>query len=96
MGYVIVDHTQSLPSVKKQYGGGLIEYDTVQCKHCGGVLKVEHRQHTGLYCMSCAGPIHDRPECAKVICERGSQHWLRQLLIKVSWNNFAAKLRGEL
>ncbi len=87
MGYVIVDHTQSLPSVKKQYGGGLIEYDTVQCKHCGGVLKVEHRQHTGLYCMPCGGPVHDRIECAT---HEGS--WLQKLLKQIDRINFLARI----
>lgn len=62
MGYVIVDHSASLPSIQRQYGK-IKEYDTVQCRHCTGAIKVEKRQHTGLWCQKCAGPVHDNKEC---------------------------------
>ena len=56
MGYVIVDNRAA--------GEGFIEYDTVQCQHCQGVIKKIKRRHTGLYCMPCGGPVHDTPYCA--------------------------------
>lgn len=62
MGYVIIDHSASLPSVQRQYGK-IVEYDTVQCKHCTGVIKVIHRQQTGLWCRTCGGPVHDNKAC---------------------------------
>ena len=87
MGYVIVDHSASIPSIQRQYGGKVIEYDSFQCKHCGGVGKVLHRQHTGLYCMPCGGPVHDRPQCAT-----HREHFMQRIERQVARINFLAKL----
>lgn len=55
MGYVMVDNRAA--------GGILDEYDWVSCRHCQAVVQVRRRQHTGLWCMVCGGPVCDTKEC---------------------------------
>lgn len=76
--------------------GPVTERDTVQCRHCGGIVEVKpgtwgqvylvpddasptgYREEAGAYCGSCSGPLCLRCE-ARGGCERGSQHWERQM-----------------
>jgi hypothetical protein len=56
MGYLLNDDSAS--------GGKRLEWDTVSCRHCQAVIKVERRQHQGAYCMKCGGPVCNTPRCA--------------------------------
>lgn len=56
MGYLMND--------KRGGGGPLLEYDTVACKHCQAVIKVEHGAKDGAWCQLCFGPVCDTAACA--------------------------------
>ena len=59
MGHLLIDDRVS--------GGKLREYDTVSCKHCQAVIKVELKPKTkmsGPWCDLCFGPVCDTEVCA--------------------------------
>ena len=56
MGYLIND--------KRGGGGPLLEYDTVACKHCQAVIKVERGAKSGAWCQLCFGAVCNTAKCA--------------------------------
>lgn len=56
MGYLIND--------SRGGGGSLKEWDTVACKHCQAVIKVERGARSGAWCQLCFGPVCDTKICA--------------------------------
>jgi len=66
MGHVLIDHSQGSPApgmtkAIKQ------EWDSRQCKHCGGVVRIPVKRHLigeqgavvdqGHFCIQCMGPV---------------------------------------
>ena len=97
MGYILVDHSQSLPSVQAIYGKKK-EWDCVACKHCGGVIKLVHRAPQGAYCTKCAGPVHDTQKCASYcIPEKKRQDAFKAAIdLRLSQQKFLQRLGVEL
>lgn len=73
--------------------GTVTERDSVQCRHCQRIVEVKpgtlgqvylvpegdhYREEAGAYCGSCSGPLCLACE-KRGGCERGSQHWERQM-----------------
>jgi len=56
MGYLIND--------SRGGGGSLKEWDTVACKHCQAVIKVERGARSGAWCQLCFGPVCNTAKCA--------------------------------
>lgn len=56
MGYLINDGRPA--------GGTLKEFDTVACKHCQAVIKVQRGARSGAFCRLCMGPVCDTARCA--------------------------------
>ena len=53
MGYLLNDNTAS--------GGEKREYDTVSCKHCQAIIKVQKK--SGNWCWQCGGPVCTSRAC---------------------------------
>ena len=56
MGYLVND--------SRGGGGTLKEYDTVACKHCQAVIKIEQGAKSGAWCNLCFGAVCDTKACA--------------------------------
>ena len=56
MGYLVNDGRLA--------GGPLLEYDTVACKHCQAVIKIERGAKSGAWCNPCFGPVCNTKACA--------------------------------
>ena len=75
MGYLLIDHSGGIGPDGKR--GIKQEYDTRQCPHCGGIVKIYVKRHLlfkeqgtpdeGFFCMQCMAPICEycakTPEC---------------------------------
>lgn len=61
MGHLLIDDRAS--------GGKLREYDTVSCKHCQAVIKIEIRPKTKMcqpWCDHCFGHVCNAKACASL------------------------------
>lgn len=66
MGYLLIDHSQGSPAPGMTRAVKL-EYDTRQCTHCGGVVRIPVKrrllgeqlpvQDEGHFCLRCMGPV---------------------------------------
>lgn len=66
MGFFLNDNRVS--------GGGILEADTVHCRHCQGVVLMQHRQAQGsFWCYHCQGPV-----CFNLACQE-CKHWKQKV-----------------
>ena len=76
MGYVILDHRASPPSVQKEYGR-VVEKDTKSCAHCQAVVYSKTWREDGGFCHACFAPLC--APCAARMAIHGCENFKRQI-----------------
>jgi len=76
VGYEVIDHRASPPSVQRKYGR-VVERETRACCHCQAVVYAKTWREEGGFCHACFGPLC--VHCAARMAVHGCENFKRKI-----------------